>query len=328
MRIPRRFLPSIHLLTALEASARTGSFTEAAKELDLTQSAVSRQIRVLEEQIGFDLFIRERQTVRLTEAGAKYAHEIRLALQHIAAASMGLRANPQSKTLNIATVPAFGNRWLIPRLERFREIHPSVTVNIFTRPETFDFDKEPMDAAIHFGSASWMGCRGLHLAEEAMVPVGSPELLERFPCTDAAHLLRAPLLVLSCIPDGWETWFTLMNVNFDFIHGQIFDQMEACAAAAVSGAGVALLPRFLFEREITEGLLKVFIETSVYTRLTYRVVWPIEKEDNPLRSQFIDWLTKETLYLHATISEGNGFSHNRKPDRPKRNQAILVRQGH
>jgi len=293
MRIPRRFLPPIHLLTALEASARHESFTEAAKELDLTQSAVSRQVRNLEEQIGFELFVREHQTVRLTEAGAKYAYEVRLALRHIAGASMGLRANPQAKTLNVATVPAFGNRWLVPRLGRFGEKHSGITVNVFTRPEVFDFNEEPMDVAIHFGSSAWMGCRGIQIMDETMVPVASPKLLENRSCDVPADLLRFPLLVLSCRPDSWENWLSLIDVEFDYIHGQLFDQMEACAAAAINGAGIALLPKFLFQREIESGLLKVVFEDSVDSRLSYRVVWPVEKEDNPQRSLFVEWLAEE-----------------------------------
>jgi LysR family glycine cleavage system transcriptional activator len=101
------------------------------------------------------------------------------------------------------------------------------------------------------------------------------------------------LLVLSCRPDNWESWLTQTGVEFDYVHGQLFDQMEACCAAAVSGAGVALLPKFLFQREIDNGALKVVFEDSVDSRLNYRVVWPIEKEDNPLRSLFVDWLTAQ-----------------------------------
>lgn len=294
MRFPRRFLPPIHLLTALEASARCGSFTVAASELDLTQSAVSRQIRLLEDQIGFELFVRERQSVRLTEAGAKYACEVRLALQHIAAATMGLRANPQARTLNVATVPAFGNRWLIPRLGDFSDRHPGVTVNVFTRPDVFDFKEQPMDVAIHFGSAAWMACRGVELMEEAMVPLASPGLLEKSRCARPPDLLALPLLVLSCRPDSWEDWLTLTGVPFGSVHGQIFDQMEACAAAAVNGAGVALLPKFLFQREIDDGRLRVVFEDAAPGRLSYRAVWPFEKEDDPLRGRFVDWLVERS----------------------------------
>lgn len=285
--------PPIHLLTALEASARNGSFTEAAKELDLTQSAVSRQIRKLEEQIGFDLFVRDHQIVRLTDAGAKYAYEIRLALRHIAAASMGLRANPEAKTLNVATVPTFGNRWLIPRLGDFNDRHPDITVNVFTRPEPFDFEADPMDLAIHFGASAWMGCRGVGIMDEVVVPLAAPSLLERRNCLSPADLLNFPLLVLSCRPESWEDWFTLTNVAFDFVHGPIFDQMEACAAAAVNSAGIALLPKFLFRREIESGLLKVVFEEPIQSRLSYHVIWPIAKEDNPVRGIFLSWIDQQ-----------------------------------
>lgn len=295
MRIPRRYLPPIHLLTALEASARNGSFTEAAKELDLTQSAVSRQIRKLEEQIGFDLFVRDHQVIKLTDAGAKYAYEIRLALRHIAAASMGLRANPEAKTFNVATVPTFGNKWLVPRLGDFNRKHPDITVNVFTRPEPFDFDAEPMDLAIHFGASAWMGSRGVRIMDEAVVPVAAPSLLKERACSSPKDLLDFPLLVLSCRPEGWEDWFTQTNVEFDFIHGPLFDQMEACAAAAMSGAGIALLPKFLFQREIDSGWLKVVLEDRMQSRLSYNAIWPIDKEDNPVRAIFVAWLAEQAL---------------------------------
>ncbi|GGE01354.1 hypothetical protein GCM10011390_20280 [Aureimonas endophytica] len=133
MQTPRRLLPSIGLLSAFEASARTGSFTAAARELNLTQSAISRQIRALEEQLGVELFLRERQTVRLTPAGEAYARDIREALRRISAASLNLRANPFGGTLNLAILPTFGTRWLAPRLPDFLARHPGITINLATR---------------------------------------------------------------------------------------------------------------------------------------------------------------------------------------------------
>src|SRR6478609_3312214 len=138
MLTSRRFLPSTALLSAFEAVSRTGSVTAAAKELDLTQSAVSRQIKTLEEQLGVELFIRERQTVRLTLAGDGYAREIREALRRISSASLNLRANPYGGTLNLAILPTFGTRWLAPRLGRFLSQNPGVTINLVTRLSPFD----------------------------------------------------------------------------------------------------------------------------------------------------------------------------------------------
>ena len=117
------------VLCAFEAAARHQSFTGAALELSLTQSAVSRQIRALEELLGTDLFVRERQTVRLNKAGEAYAREIREALKRVSAATLGFRANPQGGTLNIAILPTFGTRWLAPRLPAFMAANPGITIN-------------------------------------------------------------------------------------------------------------------------------------------------------------------------------------------------------
>lgn len=152
MLMPRRFLPSLSLLTAFDAAARTGSITKAARELNLTQSAVSRQIKLLEQQLEVELFVRERQTIRLSLAGEVYAREIRDALHRISMASLNLRANPRGGTLNLAILPTFGTRWLAPRLPRFLARHAGITINLVTRLSQFDFRLEPVDAAIHFGA--------------------------------------------------------------------------------------------------------------------------------------------------------------------------------
>ena len=157
MRSSRRFLPSLSLLSAFEAAARIGSITAAARELSLTQSAVSRQVKELEEQLKVELFHRERQTIRLTVGGEAYAREIRDALRKISSASMNLRANPMGGTLTLSILPTFGTRWLAPRLPKFLSCNPGVTINLVTRLSYFDFRSEPIDAAIHFGRPRMAG---------------------------------------------------------------------------------------------------------------------------------------------------------------------------
>ena len=112
MQIPRRLLPPIHALHAFEAAARTGSISNAARELDLTQSAVSRQIKGLEDQLGLELFVRDKQTIRLTLAGQSYARDIREALRRVSTASLNIRANPLGGSLTLGILPTFGTRWL------------------------------------------------------------------------------------------------------------------------------------------------------------------------------------------------------------------------
>ncbi|MFQ5623846.1 MAG: LysR family transcriptional regulator, partial [Paracoccaceae bacterium] len=181
MLAPRRFLPPTHFLASFVAAARTGSFTRAARELSLTQGAVSRHIRALEDRLGVSLFVRDRQRVRLTDAGANYAREVREALDGIARASLALQANPEGGSLNLAILPTFGTRWLAPRLPRFLSLHTGVSVNLTTRLRPFDFNTDRQDAAIHFGKADWPGTGSVHLMDERVVPVASPEFLSRHP---------------------------------------------------------------------------------------------------------------------------------------------------
>ena len=147
----RRLLPSIASLRALEALDRLGSATAAAEELNQTQSAVSRQLQALEAQLGTELIIRERKSMRLTPAAVEYAATVRSALQSIARASLKVQVNPTGGSLNLAILPTFGMRWLVPRLPDFASRHPDITINMATRLKPFEFSDEPFDAAIHFG---------------------------------------------------------------------------------------------------------------------------------------------------------------------------------
>ena len=144
--------------------------------------------------LGAELFVRERQTVQLTAAGEAYAHEIRRALQQIAAATLGFKANPQGGTLNLAILPTFGTRWLAPRLPRFQTAHPGITINLSTRLAPFDFGIDTLDAAIHFGPAKWPGAKLEFLLNETVVPACSPGFKSRYKLRRPSDLLRIPLI--------------------------------------------------------------------------------------------------------------------------------------
>jgi len=148
---PRRFLPSMASLRALEALDRLGSASAVAAELSLTQSAVSRQLQALERQMGTEMIRRDGRRLTLSPAAADFADEARQALDRITKASLRLRIGPAGGSLNLAILPAFGMRWLMPRLPEFARLHPDVTINMATRLERFNFDIEPFDAALHFG---------------------------------------------------------------------------------------------------------------------------------------------------------------------------------
>jgi LysR family glycine cleavage system transcriptional activator len=293
MLLPRRFLPSLSLLTAFEAAARTGSITQAARELSLTQSAVSRQIKALEEQLEVDLFIRERQTIRLTLAGATYAREIRAALQMISLSSLNLRANPLGGSLNLAILPTFGTRWLAPRLPDFIAANPGITINMVTRITQFDFRLETLDAAIHFGSAHWPGAETVLLRREQVIPACCPALKDKYAFTDPADLRRAPLLNLSSRPDAWEWWFAAHAVPPEPVHGMLIDHFATAAQAAMSGLGVALLPTFLVEDELRQGALVPALDLVTESPERYYLAWPTERGDHPPLAAFRDWILRQ-----------------------------------
>lgn len=293
MVVPRRFLPHTSLLVSFEAAARLGSFTAAAEEISLTQSAVSRQIRTLEEQVGVDLFLREKQTVRLTAAGEAYARDVRDALQRIGSATLNLRANPLGGTLNLAILPTFGTRWLAPRLPRFLAMSPGVTINLSTRLSAFDFNLEAFDCAIHFGRNDWPGASHMWLMSEQLIPACSPAFLDSHPITTPADLRSVPLLHLTSRPDAWEKWFGLHGVDANKVHGMLIDQFATAAQAAASGLGVALLPRFLVQPELARGELVAALDMPMDSTESYYLVWPTERALLPPLTAFQNWLKLE-----------------------------------
>lgn len=289
MIAPRRFLPSVSSLLALEAVERLGTATAAAEDLALTHSAVSRQLKTLEEQIGVPLFRREGKGLALTPAGADYAASIRDYLQDLARASLRIRAAGSQSSLTLAVLPAFGTHWLLPRLQGFARAHPEITVNLATRLQPFDFTREKFDAAIHFGGHDWQGVDYLPLAREAVIPAAAPGLMPPGPVA-AADLRAMPLLHLDSRPGAWEDWFARQGCEAEHLRGMLFDQFSQMAEAAALGFGLALLPRFLAEAEFRTGRLQPLSEHYTDVEGRYFVVWPqIRPASKPLQ-RLLSWL--------------------------------------
>jgi len=297
MVMSRRFVPPTALLYSFEAAARHQSFTAAATELSLTQSAVSRHVRALEDQLGADLFVRDRQTVRLNPAGEAYAREIRAALSLVAGATLNFRANPSGGTINLGVLPTLGAQWLAPRLARFHRDHPHVTINLHTRLGPFAFAGETLDAAVHFGVPEWPDADMAHLMDEQLVPVCSPDLAARYSFRAAADLLAAPLLHLISRPDAWERWLAAQGAEADRIRGPLFDQFSFVIAAAIGGAGIALVPRFLVESALQRGDLLQLGPAYRPVDEAYYLVWPLTQAAHAPLSLLRTWLLEETASL-------------------------------
>lgn len=293
MQIPRRLLPPIQELHAFEAAARTGSISEAARELDLTQSAVSRQIKSLEDQLGLALFIRERQRIRLTLAGQSYARDIREALRRVSTASLAIRANPLGGTLNLGVLPTFASRWLLKHLPGFGARYPGINLNLFSRPVPFDFNLDSIDAAIHFGKPDWPDAVFTPLFGEAVLPVGSPALVERAGIETPRDIGKAPLLILLSRPDAWERWLEHHGAPSEGVHGMMFDQFEMLIQAARHGLGLALMPTFLIAEELAAKSLVPALLQPVASPHQYHLVCPSERASYAPLVAFREWLAEE-----------------------------------
>jgi LysR family transcriptional regulator, glycine cleavage system transcriptional activator len=290
--LPRRYLPAIPALMALESVDRLGTASAAAEELSLTQGAVSRALQGLEAQLGLTLILREKQRLRLTPAAGDYVAEVRKALNLLASASITLRANPSGGSLNLAILPAFGMHWLAPRLARFTQSHPEVTLNLSTRLRPFDFAATAFDAAIHYGRQDWPGVSYLKLMDEEIVAVASPGLTG--PIAAAKDILRHPLLQLESRTGDWGRWLQHHGQPGLRPPGMMFDQFATLTQGAVHGMGIALIPTFLITRELDEGRLVPVFGGAIAARGSYYLVWPEAHPDRaPLRS-LRHWLQTET----------------------------------
>lgn len=292
----RRKIPSLQALACFDAAARHESYTRAAQELALTQSAVSRQIGALEDYLGLALFRRTRHGVALTPEGADYARQIAPRLQALERDTLdAMSRQGAAGSISLAAVPTFATRWLMPRLPQLAAAHPELLVHIETRTRPFLFADTDFDAALYSGTAeqiaNWAGTRATMLIEEEVVPVCAPTLLgarKRLPPRELAGL---PLLQQSTRPEAWRQWFEAMGVEAPTaLSGPRYELYSMTAAAAAQGLGLALVPRLLIEPELARGELVVACARALKSGRSYWLVLPDRGEPRPALTRFSAWL--------------------------------------
>ncbi|MDQ7989347.1 MAG: transcriptional regulator GcvA [Candidatus Dactylopiibacterium sp.] len=291
METPGR-LPPLGALKVFEAAARLGGFSPAARELHVTHSAVSHQIRALEEQLGFALFHRNGRGVQLTPAGLELAAQVNAAFLDLGRTLTRLaqRANP--RRLTVTTMPSFAARWLGPRIGGFIEQEPGIELNILTTSAVLDFARDGVDVAIRFGFGDYPGQDAALLMRDEMLVVAAPALVEgRLPM--APEALRDCALLRS---DGefWRAWFARVGLDWPEPRGGLFFNDSALVLeAALAGRGIALSRRSLCQRELDDGrLIQVFRETLPNTR-AYWYVTPGGVQASALALRFRAWLFAE-----------------------------------
>lgn len=289
----RHLTPSMSLLLAFEAAARHESYTRAAAELSLTQSAVSRQVQALEQQLGLTLFRREGRQVQLTDVGRLYQRELSEALGRIRSATLQALAYQSGVgTLRLATLPTFGSKWLLPRLHDFYRAHPGMLVHIHSRIEAINFEACEIDAAIGVASHDLPGliCHRLH-AEELVVIL---------PPQGAAEGLWGPLQVSGQVllnvannPHAWGEWFSHHGLAHRSMRlGPSFELTSHLIQAVRAGIGIGLVPRVLVQEELANGELHSAGEPFASQR-SYYLIYPPRNEALPSLRAFRSWLLEQ-----------------------------------
>ncbi len=298
----RRKIPGTDLLVAFETAARHQSFTRAAEELSLTQSAVCRKISALEDYLGVLLFNRVKKRVSLSGAGQIYARQVRENLKRIEHDTLSLMAHRSAdRVLQLAVIPTFATRWLIPRLADFKAQCPEIVLDLTTRNEPFMFIDTPFDAAIHFGDPVWPGAITEYLFGEEMVPVCTRKLLCGKASVEPWELENMPLLHQSSRPDAWRQWFEVAGLsNVNAMGGSRYEVFAMLVEAAKAGLGVALMPRFFVLSEIASGELVVPCPHVLRNRRSYYLVYPEDKQGSESLQSFCAWLREQARRYRDT----------------------------
>lgn len=293
----RRSLPPLNALRAFEAAARHMSFTKAADELAVTPAAVSQQVRSLEAFLGQPLFRRRNRTLLLTDAAQACLPYIRDGFERFAEGLDRLAAAEEGGVLAVSVAPSFASKWLVPRLDRFREQHPAIDVWVSAAMELVDFARDNVDIAIRYGAGRYPGLKVERLLAECVFPVCSPQLL------GGDHPLRTPddlrhhtlLHDDSSLDDAscpnWAMWLKAAAVKgVDGSRGLHFNQSSLAVEAAVGGRGVVLAKSALASDDIAAGRLVKPFEMSVPVDFAYYLVSPESRAELPKVVQFRDWI--------------------------------------
>ena len=304
MANPNRPLPPLDLLRGFESAARHLSFTRAAAELFLTQSAVSRQIQALEEFVGVPLFERRHKALALTEAGQVYHRSISAALDQVREATRKLREARRGHVLTVTTTISFASAWLVPRLSRFRRENPAIDVRIKATHEVVDLDRDGIDLAVRDLAVANAPAGSIHLVSEHMAAMCSPEYAREAKAAkkplNRPEDLRHHILINLHDPSGrwpwlsWAQWLEANGVEDLAPAGAIsFDQYDQVITAAVHGQGIALGRMSITQVYRNERRLVPLFGRRQCLERGYYLVFAKGAEERPEVKRFREWLRRE-----------------------------------
>lgn len=281
-------------LLAFEAASRHLSFTTAGRELDLTQTAISHQIKNLEERLGTRLFVRRRNALQLTVAGRQYLESVREAINMLHGATSRAKREKTTELLTISCLPAYATLCLIPALPDFQRRHPEITLQVLTS-QTFDqFKRRSYDVAFRYGTGRWSGLRSDLLQEEEIFPVCTRQMAKtidaREPNEGLASLTQIRTYFSSAYKDDWPAWLEASGVGLiDFSAEAIFNLQLTSLQAAVDGVGIGLGRTPLVDAHLASGALVAPLEFRLRTGSGYFLVSPEDKAEQEKVCLFREW---------------------------------------
>lgn len=285
-------LPPLNALRAFVAAARHASFTRAARELHVTQTAVSHQMRTLEAHLGVRLFLRLPRRLVLTPEGEAYAREVAPAFDRVGQATAALSASPRREILTVTTFPSFAARWLLPRLGRFFARRPQTDVRVISTERFVDFAREPVDVGLRYGYGRYAGLRVERLMGDELFPVCSPTLVRGRPRRRLD--LRRCALLHDDSAEGWRRWLAAARMSgVDVDRGHTFTDANLTLQAAAAGLGVAIGRRALVDPDLRAGRLVRPFAVSVPADPAYYLVAAEQAAELPRVREFRSWLLEE-----------------------------------
>lgn len=286
-----RDLPSLNAIRVFDAAARHLNFSRAAEELSVTQSAVSRQIKVLEEQLGRPLFRRSGPVLSLTSAGAMYQVKVADALTVLRRGTAELRRGDGSPGLTVSVLPSFASKWLVPHLAEFEREHPEIRLRLAASYKVIDFATEPdIDVAIRLGRGGWPDVHASRLTALHVFPVCSSKTARRL--RKPADMLRERLLTDDSLYDEWPRWFDSIGVEYRPTETRHLDDDIMLLQAAITGQGITLARTIIARDELDAGRLVQPFESSILSAFQYHLVCPPERLGEPRIQVLHDWLRR------------------------------------
>ncbi|MGA8260777.1 MAG: transcriptional regulator GcvA [Arenicellales bacterium] len=293
-------LPPLAPLRAFEAAARHLSFTRAAGELHVTQGAVSQQVKQLEEYLGFALFHRRPRRLELTDEGRAFHEVVGSSLRQISDTAESLKSAHRAGPVTVSVLPSFAVKWLIPRLAKFREIHPDIPVRVDAEPRAVDLRGSEIDIAVRFTNKSYPELHAVELFRDRVFPVCSPDLVRDGRAPRRLEDLRDATLLYDTVAYGdlsgcdWDFWLKQVGLDgVDTHRGTGFTQADMVLQAAILGEGIALTRGSLAELDLAAGRLVKPLDISTPCPWTHLVVCLEEALSRPNVRAFHDWLIDE-----------------------------------